>query len=102
MSIGMVSLQEDKPKLVNGIFSAAKGEIHRLLINAENANKVFKDPPKVDLPNPGILIKLHLPKGEVLYVSKYDMDNYYHRMRIPTWITQIFEFPSVRVEGRIF
>lgn len=86
--------------MVNGIFLVAKCNQQRIIITAKNANMVFREHTKVDLPNPDKLTKLCLPKGKTLVVSKSDIDNYYHRMKIPSWMTQMFGLMAVEIDGK--
>lgn len=100
VDIGMVELRNTKPQVINGIFVVPKDDnLQRLIIDARNANKVFHPPPDPKLPNPGILADLQLPLGEKLFVAKSDLDNYYHRLRLPDWAVQYFGLPSIVKEG---
>lgn len=95
----MVRLSRFKPKVVNGIFGVSKLEgSQRLIIDARNANQVFVEPPEVELPNPGMLAELHLDEGGRLFIAKSDLDNFYHRLKLPDWMTTYFGLPSIWVD----
>ena len=96
---GILSLQKEEPTVINGIFGVPKGEKQRLIIDARNANALFEEPPKVELPNPGDLAQLIMEQKAPLYVAKSDMDNFYHRLRMPKWLRQYFGLPQVTLEG---
>ena len=97
--VGILLLQKNKPKIINGIFGVPKGDKQRLIIDARNANTIFKEPPTVNLPTPGDLSELIIEKGHVLVVAKSDMDNFYHRLCMPVWLRQYFGLPKVTIEG---
>jgi hypothetical protein len=94
-SLGMVSFTTS-PKVVNGVFGVPKdgGQI-RLIINAIPANTQFQEPPKVELPTPDLLTHLSVHSNSSLYVAKVDLDNFYHRLRLPDWLCPYFALPSV-------
>lgn len=98
--VGLVQLQRHRPKVVNGIFAVPKGETQqRLIIDARPANAVLADPPKVVLPNPGNLGNLILRGEGPLFVAKSDMENFYHRLRMPKWLHQYFGLPPLPWKG---
>lgn len=70
----------------------------RLIIDARPANAAFVDPPKVQLPTPDLLARLHSNSNQPLYVAKVDLDNFYHRLRLPTWMRPYFALPPVTAE----
>ncbi|KAI0556905.1 hypothetical protein FGB62_378g01 [Gracilaria domingensis] len=61
--------------------------------------KTFRTPPEIELPNPGHLARLHLPAGKRLFVGKSDMDNQYHRMKLPDWMNKYFGLPPIALRG---
>lgn len=84
------------PSAVNGVFAVSKDtDSDRLIIDAQNGNKRFVDPPDIHLPNPSHLCSLQVPKGYQLVVGKTDLSNYYHHIRIPHWISQYLCLPAV-------
>jgi hypothetical protein len=86
-----------QPVVVNGLFAVAKGpDSQRLIIDARPANALFKDPAKVVLPTPDLLTKLQSDGSRPLHVAKRDLDNYYHRLRLPEWMQPYFALPAVR------
>lgn len=84
------------PVSVNGMFGTPKtdGKL-RLVIDARPSNAIWVDSPKVELPAPDLLSKLEVPEGETLFVCKSDLDNYYHRLRLPEWMHPYFALPPV-------
>jgi len=92
--LGMIEFCEH-PKVVNGIFGVPKGEQIRLIIDARPANAVFVDSPHVELPTPDILADLQIHQHQPLFVAKVDLDNFYHRLRLPTWLRPYFALPPI-------
>ncbi|CAN8063815.1 unnamed protein product [Agarophyton chilense] len=90
--VGIISLQREQAKVTNGVFAVPKKEkgSQRLIIDARNANNAFFAAPDTQLPNPADLARLYLPSGTKLYVGKTDMDNQYHKMKMPEWSRTIF------------
>jgi hypothetical protein len=89
----------DRPTVVNGVFGVAKdADSIRLIIDARPANAAFVVPPKVQLPTPDLLAKLTINPEQPLFVAKVDLDNFYHRIRLPQWIRSYFALPPVRAE----
>jgi hypothetical protein len=84
-----------KPKVVNGVFGVPKdqGSI-RFIVDARAANEAMVDPPPVCLPTPDLFAKLQASGPFV--VAKSDLDNFYHRLRLPEWLQPYFAMPSVR------
>lgn len=98
---GLVAIQALQPKVVNGVFAVPKDEVkQRLIIDSRPANAVLRPPPEVKLRNPGLLARLHIDFEGYLHFCKSDMDNFYHRLSMPTWLHQYFVRPSIRREGR--
>jgi hypothetical protein len=93
---GMISYTT-QPIVVNGLFATPKGDGKlRLIIDARPANSVFVDPPPVVLPTPDLLSKLEVPSGCNLFVAKVDLENFYHRIRLPSWMWSYFALPPVK------
>lgn len=95
-SIGMVDFTLS-PAVVNGVFAVPKGDdAQRLIIDARPANAAFCEPPEIKLPTPDLLSDLIVDPSRPLYVAKIDIDNYYHRLKLPVWMRRYFALPSVR------
>lgn len=41
-----------------------------------------------------------LNKQEEIWIGKFDIDNFYHKLALPTHLQTYFELPSVLREGR--
>jgi hypothetical protein len=94
--LGMVKFVLE-PKVVNGVFGVPKdGDKIRLIIDARPFNAMFSDPPKVQLPTPDLLAQLQVPSDAPFFVAKADVDNFYHRLRLPEWLVPYFALPAVR------
>ncbi len=92
----LVKLQESMALVINGVFAVKKGEVgQRLIIDARNANRMFPEPPKVELPNPDIFASVVMDPREELVITKSDMDNFYHRLGMPSWLSQYFGLPAI-------
>ena len=82
-SIGMVKLTAE-PLVVNGVFGVPKDESSiRLIVDARPANRALRDPARVCLPTPDILASMVAPADEPFCVAKVDLNNFYHRLRLP-------------------
>lgn len=77
----MVELREKKPKVINGIFGVPKKDKKRLVIDASNAKNHFIKPDDLKLRNPKIFPAL-IAKDKLSF-AKSDMENFYHRFRLP-------------------
>ena len=103
-NVGLMTLVKRRPKVLNGVFAVPKGEKdeQRLIIDARKANSFFAAPLKIEFRNPGHFARLYLPDEQKLYGAKSDMDNQYHRMRIPVWLRTFLGLPKVNLEGQLF
>ena len=96
LALGMVA-PVLRPVIINGLFCVPKeGESLRLIIDARGANDLFVEPPKVELPTPDLLTRLVADPSRPLYTAKADIDNYYHRLRLPCWMRRLFALPPVK------
>ena len=93
----MISFTES-PHAVNLVFETVKpdGSI-RLIVDARPANTFFVPPPRVCLPTPECLSQLLLAPDQDLFVAKTDLDNFYHRIKLPLWLHTYFALPGIRV-----
>ena len=79
-----------QPKCVNGVFATAKSDgMQRLIDDCRPANAAFSPSPEVDLPTPDLLAHLSVDARDI-YVAKVDLDNYYHRIKLPEWLHPYF------------
>lgn len=84
------------PRVVNGLFGVPKDvDRIRLITDARRANQVFVEPPKVKLPTPDLLAELTVDPSRPLYVAKVDLDNFYHRLSLPSWLRPFFALPPL-------
>jgi len=73
--------------VVNGLLGVEKdGDKIRLILNAKNANALFREPPRFELPSPDLLADPKVEKGKTIYVAKSDLSDYYHHLRVPSWL----------------
>lgn len=95
--LGMVSF-ESSVHVVNGVFAVPKdgGDSLRLIIDARPANAVFEEPDPVLLPTPDLLAQLHTASATPIYAAKVDLDNFYHRLRLPPWMIKYFALPPLQ------
>ena len=77
-----------------------KGDEQRLIIAARRANDYFKDSPRVGFPNPQNLVELFIDSEGRLHEGKSDMDNFYHRIRVPAWLQAYFGLPALQLRGQ--
>ena len=100
-SLGMMTLvPRSGVKCINGLFGVPKGTDGsiRLIVDAQNANRHFVDPPHVELPTPSHLQQLLHSSSEPLFVSKTDLSNYYYVIAMPQWMQCYFALPGIRVD----
>ena len=97
---GIIQLVQSRPEVINGMFAVPKRDKQRLIIDARRANLYFKDSPEIALPNPGNLVELCLDSEGKLYGGKSDMDNFYHRIRVPAWLQAYFGLPALQLRGQ--
>jgi hypothetical protein len=97
LACGMVDLSASEPRVVNGVFCVPKEEgALRLIIDARPANAVFADPPPVSLPSPDVIARLRVPAGGApFFAAKADLDNFYHRLRLPASLVPYFGLPPL-------
>ena len=72
------------------------GESIRLIIDASPINSMFIDSPPVSLPTPDLIASLNVPRATTLLAAKVDLDNFYHRIKLPEVWWRYFCLPSVR------
>jgi len=95
LALGMIALTRH-PMVVNGAFCVPKeGDALRLIIDARYANAHFITPPKIELPTPDLMCHIVTDPNRPLYVAKSDLDNFYHRLRLPVWMQPYFALPAV-------
>jgi len=84
-------------RVVNGLFAVNKedGKL-RLIVDCRPSNPVFVDPEPLSLPTPDKLASLRLPRGRPVLAAHADMDNAFHRMRVPPKLRPFFALPAVR------
>lgn len=93
---GMVEFT-DRPIVHNGAFGTPKNDdTDRFIIDARPANTWFVEPPHTELPTPNLLAQLATDGGADLFVAKVDLDNFYHRIRLPAWLRPYMALPPVR------
>jgi hypothetical protein len=96
ISLGMVRLSRNA-LVVNGLFCVPKDDHWlRLIIDCRPANSVFAEPKPLSLPTPDILASLRLPRGRRIKVAHSDVDNCFHRMKMPLWLQPYFALPALR------
>ena len=90
VALDMLSFTTE-PKCVNGLFGTPKSDgAMRLVVDARPANALWSPSPKIELPSPELLSRLLVPQGETVLAAKADLDNYYHRIRLPGWMVPYF------------
>ena len=85
------------PMEVCGVHAVRKDEkSDRFIIDARRTNLRFAKPNAVQLPTPDLLARLVVNPSKPVYVGKVDLDNFYHRLRLPAWMWPWFALPPVR------
>ena len=88
-----------EPIAVNGVHAVEKPDgSQRLIIDARAANECFEKPYSVELPNGGDVANLvhYAQHGRPLFAAKVDLDNFFHRFRMPAAYLPYFALPPVR------
>jgi hypothetical protein len=57
---------------------------------------MFIPSPPVSLPTPDLIASLNVQQGTTLYAAKVDLDNFYHRIRLPSQWWPYFALPAIR------
>ncbi len=97
LSLGMVEFTTALA-VVCGVFAVPKDQnTDRLIIYARPANTLFSVPDPVRLPTPDLLARLCTDGSRPFFVAKVNLDNFYHRLRLPVWMRPYFALPAVRV-----
>lgn len=80
-----------KAKCVNGVFGVEKSDSGalRFIANLVPGNTYFEEPEKLSLPGPDLLAQLHTTSKD-LFVYKYDVRAFFHRIRTPQWMHKYF------------
>lgn len=95
---GMVEFTT-QPRVVCGAHAVPKSDTtDRFIVDARPANTRFVESPEIKLPTPDLLARLVTDgrAGRQVHVAKVDLDNFYHRLRIPAWLRPYFALQSVR------
>ena len=71
------------------------GDKLRALFDLRPPNTNFEKPPKVRLLTAEGFTKLELEGGDELWALGYDLQDYYHYLRIPVWIASYIGLPAV-------
>ena len=96
ISLGMCRLSTHA-LVVNGLFCVPKDDWWlRLIIDCRPVNAVFADAPPLSLPTPDILASARIPRNRRIKVAHSDVDNAFHRMRLPEWMQPFFALPALR------
>ena len=95
-SRSMVCFRKDV-EVVNGLFALDKGDgMQRVIIDGRPVSARFAAPPSMNLTTPDALSHIEIPSGESVFVCKADVDNFYHRLRVPEWLQPFLALPPVR------
>jgi hypothetical protein len=98
LRLGMVAFTA-RPLAVNGVFTVAKdAESDRVIIDAQPANRLFVDSPRVELPSASHLIQMRLPPDTPMFSAKSDLSNYYHHNQLPEWMRPYFALPALTAD----
>jgi hypothetical protein len=86
------------PAAVNGVFTLEKdADSDRFILDARWANRLFVDPPHVELPNVSHMVAIRVPRGRRMCTGKSDLSNFYHHLRLPEWLAPYFAMPALSV-----
>lgn len=104
VEVGCVRLGKDRPIEINGLFGVEKdgGASQRLILDARRANLHFILPEDPNLPHPGVVTQLQKDSNEPLVAAKVDVDNFYHRLRLPEHLQTYFGLPPVLIKGTLY
>jgi hypothetical protein len=93
---GMLSFTQ-QPVCVNGLFGVPKdGDAIRLIIDCRPVNALLVPSPKVALPTPDLIAQFNIAADAPLFAAKVDLDNAYHRIRMPAAWHPYFALPPIR------
>ena len=92
---GMLSFTQ-QPVCVNGLFGVPKdGDAIRLIIDCRPVNALLVPSPKVALPTPDLIAQFNIAADAPLFAAKVDLDNAYHRIRMPAAWHPYFALPPI-------
>ena len=87
------------PIAVNGVHAVEKPDgSQRIIVDARAANECFIRPAAVQLPNGGDVANLvhYAQHDRPLFGAKVDLDNFFHRFRMPAAYLPFFALPPLR------
>ena len=76
-------------------FVFKKNKKLRLIIDARRASVFFRRPPSGENSSLAALGNLRAPRGEKLYISQYDVRDFFYRLGIPRKLTRYFGLPPL-------
>lgn len=90
--MGLRAYNNINQKIVCDVLGVTKDVIKQqsLIIDARSTNKVIIEPAQVELPNTAHLVSLVCPKESEFFLATSDMENFYHRLRMPCEVRQYF------------
>ena len=99
VAVGMVELHDSPPVVESGCFCVSKPDSTalRLIIDCRAVNRLFRDPPGVDLPTPESFANLTAPCD--FWVAKSDLSDFYHMISLPPLWRRYFGLPSIVIDG---
>lgn len=80
-----MELVREQPREINRLFSVSKdgGEKQRLILDVRRANCYFIEPEESQIHYRGLFMHLEKAEKEKLFVGTLEIDNFYHRLRLP-------------------
>ena len=89
-------------KCTVGIFFVLKknGKL-RLILDARRCNQFFRRPPSGNNTSLSALSHLRVPRGEQMFVSQYDVKDFFFRLNIPEGLIDYFGLPEVLFEDLV-
>ena len=79
-------------------FVSKKNKKLRLIIDARRANVFFRRPPSGENSSLAALGNLRVPRGEKLYISQYDVRDFFYRLGIPWKLARYFGLPPLTLD----
>jgi len=67
-----------------------------LIVDARSINQRYREAPPISLATGDAMNRIEIPAGLALHVAHVDVDNYFHRLRLPKIMQKWFGLPPVQ------
>ncbi len=86
----------DKEGILGIFFVKKKSGQLRLIFDTRRMNKLFKEPPKTDLPSADAFTRLETPEGQEFLIGSGDLANAFYTLAVPPDLAEHFTLPVIK------